>query len=342
MKLGLWGARADNGGLAAMTHEFWRHMRPDRTMVIDLGPAGRGEAHLDRYPEADVTRGYNDAITPEAITRWCKGLDVVYLAETSYREDFCARARELGVRTVLHAMPELWRAGDSDPDEVWVPTRWEVTRMPAGTRVVPVPVPTDRFPGIQRRRVGTFLHMQAPAFHDRNGTHDVVNALAHVEADTRVIFSGGEAPPPAVHNHYGARVEIDWRPGPTPNREDAYPGDADALLLPRRYAGLSLPMQEAASLGWPVVTTNLAPQNEWVPPETMTPPRPLRDVKMVGGTFRVYGTDPAQLGATMTRLLREPETAEKASKASNAHAMAISWLAWAPTYRRLLEEIAAG
>ena len=52
MKLGLWGARADAGGLAAVTHDFFVHMQPERTMVFDLGPVGRGPVHLDRYPGA--------------------------------------------------------------------------------------------------------------------------------------------------------------------------------------------------------------------------------------------------------------------------------------------------
>ena len=50
------------------------------------------------------------------------------------------------------------------------------------------------------------------------------------------------------------------------NREDLYRG-FDAMLLPRKYGGLCLPMNEALLSGIPVFMTNVAPNNEVLPKE---------------------------------------------------------------------------
>jgi glycosyltransferase involved in cell wall biosynthesis len=48
------------------------------------------------------------------------------------------------------------------------------------------------------------------------------------------------------------------------NREDLY-NDYDAMVLPRRYAGLCLPMNEALISGLPVFMTDILPNNQILP-----------------------------------------------------------------------------
>jgi glycosyltransferase involved in cell wall biosynthesis len=50
------------------------------------------------------------------------------------------------------------------------------------------------------------------------------------------------------------------------NREDLYNG-YDAMVLPRRYAGLCLPMNEALISGLPVFMTDISPNNQILPKE---------------------------------------------------------------------------
>jgi hypothetical protein len=50
------------------------------------------------------------------------------------------------------------------------------------------------------------------------------------------------------------------------NREDMYSG-FDAMVLPRRYAGLCLPMNEALMSALPVFMTNISPNNAILPEE---------------------------------------------------------------------------
>lgn len=340
-----------------MTWEFFRHMKPDRTMIIVLDK-GRGAANLARYGAVAGTKpwelasekndvyvnyGMDSSIFEENVIRWCVGLDVVYAAETFYGEHVAKIMRRCGVKTVLHAMPELWRGEETmaRPDIVWTPTSWEIGSLPVGADIVPVPVDTARFAnrgsGIREAPL-TFLFTSAPAFHDRNGLLLAQDALAHVQQPCRVVFAGTSEPPPPIVNEHGTAVTIEWRPGGVDNYWDRYTPDIDALLLPRRYAGLSLPMQEAAAAGLPIVTLDLPPQNEWVPATTTAPARLYRQVPMVNGRFWVHTANPAHIAGAMDRL-SDPVTYDAAHWASWDHAAEISWDTLEPVYRDKLQAL---
>jgi hypothetical protein len=337
-----------------MTWEFARHVQPERTMIIDMHGGGgytklRGPNHLEAYRWGDVkvNFGHNSYIAEKTVRDFCTGLDVVYAAEWFYRQDFCDIARECGARTVLHAMPEMWHAEDAPPDVVWAPTGWELGHkdhtmrqlMPADAHVVPVPIPTDTF--TPRPRVGgAVLHLASPAFKDRNGSDLVAQAVRWMDYDVKVIWAADvEHPPPARPlTIRGRMVDIEWRHEAQVDRRDVYPAEAGILLLPRRFGGLSLPMQEVAALGWPIVTTNLTPQNEWVHPDTLVEPMACDPVKMVGGWFDIYSCNPRQLAFRVERLLNDADLYEQASETSLAHARRLSWDVWTDRYRQLLEE----
>lgn len=335
MRLGLL-ARADNGGLATMTWEFHRHMAPDRTLIIDLGERGRGRTRVDRYPGAAVNHGM-DSDLPEATVRdFVDGLDVLYSAETLYRSDVASIARAAGCATIVHSMPELWRQDLDPPDGVWAPTDWELGRLPAGTPVVPVPIAGDRLPFRQRTEAKTFLHVSAPAMLDRNGTRLVVDALPYIQAECTVVVAGsGRVGPRRV-----GRVHVEWANDQVENYWDRY-NQADVLLLPRRYAGLSLPMQEATGSGMPVVSLDLEPQRQWISPRLLAPAWQKRQARMVGGDFWVHDAAPADLAAIITRLATNPTEVAAESTKAGERAAELSWDVWAPRYRSRLEEAAS-
>jgi glycosyltransferase involved in cell wall biosynthesis len=120
-----------------------------------------------------------------------------------------------------------------------------------------------------------------------------------------------------------------------------YPSYADVLVMPRRYAGLSLPVQEAASLGMGLVMLDVPPYNEMLAPESLVATRgPGIEVPMVGGTFTVHSGDVTALAAKMDELVRDPALCERLSKHSDLLAESLSWDVWAPRYLDLLAEVA--
>lgn len=338
-RLGLWGARMDSGGLSAQTLEFARHLKPNRILAMDLGDRGRGAVNRAMYPweRTTVVEGctVDDGRT---IARFLRDVDVVWGAETFYCARLVAMARRVGVRTVLQANPELYGMDrDDPPDEVWLPTSWEAERIPAA-RVVPVPIARDRLPYRPRTECTTFLHVAAPAFHDRNGLRLLLGALRYVRNPCRVIIRAPEKTelPASAYRSRWRHIEIVIDRSTHGDYWATYPDEADVLVLPRRYGGLSLPMREAASLGMPVLTLDLEPQRRWLPPEAMVPSRRGRAVPMVGGRFTVHDADPRDLAERMDRFLTEPDLVERMSKEADAWAEMLSWERWAPEYRKLL------
>ena len=97
-------ARADNTGLGHQTLEFYRHMKPDKTMVVDMTHL-KGNHHYpeSRYPGCKVSTALPEGpvtLPPEDISEFLEDLDVVFTAESPYSPLLYVRARRRGVLTV--------------------------------------------------------------------------------------------------------------------------------------------------------------------------------------------------------------------------------------------------
>lgn len=261
-------ARSDDRGLGIQTLEWWRHMRPDSTLVVELGDlAAPFIEHRDRYPEAKRIRWDGQHFTnPTLVRDWLEDVDVLYTAETLYDERLAGWCVAAGVRACLHINPELWRLGATERAAVspWAPTAWRLDRLPPSTRVVPVPVPLDRWPVPAPERdndEAVFVHVVGKrAAGDRNGTSLLLAAVQRVSVPLRlrIITQDGRLPVPRCHpavhveRHTGG-IEDYWR---------LY-DDADVLVMPRRYGGLCLPANEAAGAGLALIMSDVAPNHRW-------------------------------------------------------------------------------
>jgi hypothetical protein len=99
------------------------------------------------------------------------------------------------------------------------------------------------------------------AARDRNGTETVIEMLKYSKADYELVI---KTQTPLEIKCDDPRLTIDT--GNPENREEMYDG-YDGMILPRRYAGLCLPMNEALISGMPVFMTNLMPNNAILPPD---------------------------------------------------------------------------
>jgi len=311
-------ARADDGGLGTMTWEFARHMQPARALIVDLGAQGRGPLRLERFTdhceEVAICNSY-PMFDASAIQWLLRDIDVLYSAETWYWPAVQTMATEAGVKTVLHSMPELHNPGLL-ADQVWVPTLWEIGRIPGAVHM-PVPVALDRFPMITSTSAEKFLHVAASAFHDRNGTGTVQGAADAIKSSVDLIIRGSQD---RFEPRGNARVIHE---GGTASYWDMTAG-ADVLVYPRRYAGLSLPMQEAMARGMPLIVTDLSPQNAWPGVLTIPAVDPY-DVDMKGGTFKVWRSSPSSLAHAIDLLATDDGLFEDLSEGARFHAESISW-----------------
>lgn len=345
MKVGLL-ARAEDRGLGILTWEWFRHMQPYRTLLIDLGDLARGFAQFpDRFPGATVARWTGGELDEDDVRAWLDGLDVVYSAETFYDWRICEWARDAGVRTVCHLMPEFYRHGHDvslpEPDVWWLPTTWRLTEVdqfiPPDVRVVPVPVPTDRWPegGIDEDGPLRVLHsIGHRATADRNGTTALLRALRFVREPMQVTLHTQDFRSPSTK--VPAHVQVDTIHGGCVNYWDAYAWQ-DVLVLPRRYGGLSMPVLEAAGAGLAVVMSDAEPQRTDWPFVRRAPARKGPRVETPAGAIDTADTDPRALAVLLDALASDRAALADAACAARRWAEDHSWEALWPTVTAELE-----
>ena len=348
-----WGliARADESGLGTQTWEAYRHLHPDRTLVIDVSSMADDRDHcnkrtdLSRYPDALVHRG--PIPTPEIIEEFLEGLDLVFTAETFYTYDLLNRANHRGIKTILQYNYEfldyLRDPHLPKPTLLAAPSLWNYFHVHFTNKIhLPVPIATDRFtpdpdpPNLPR----TFLHpVGRPATHDRNGTGDLIAALPYIRSPMTIRFACQRSDTvPALLEGVTVpdNIKIDIV-GPAENYWDNYAG-VDAVILPRRYGGLCLPAQEAVGAHLPVLMPNIDPNHRWMPPEWLYP-------ATVSGGFearahiQVYRTAPTELARSIDRFSTDPVLYARARTQAAQLAESLSWDALAPRYRHIFDKV---
>lgn len=327
MKFGLI-ARCNDRGIGTITREVFAHLQPTKTLAVQPDSAKHMPQHHDEwYPGAPVVKlgagGFR--WTDDQIRDWLDGLDVVLMVETDYDDRMVAFADEQAVASVKWIMPEYFKP-ERPTTVAWNPTSYRMDALPLGARVVAVPVPVDRWPletldldvGLPPR----WLHVAgARAAMDRNGTLIVLQALRLLRREHHVIMRAQDE---ALHvPEVGRAVRLEQHCVGVRDYWDLYQG-ADALLLPRRYAGLSLPAQEAMGAGLGLVMPDVEPQcSEW-PILPVNAPY-LNHITTGAGDIPLCAPDPADLARLMDACADRPEILAERRRASRVWAERHSW-----------------
>lgn len=348
MRLGL-VARADNTGLGNQTLEFYRHMNPDKVMVVDIGSLNGMVSNYDWYPNAQIVRGFPNRGDIDA---FLDGLDVVFVAETPYNYYLYEKARQMGVKTVQQYNYEfldyLAYPNYPNPDMLLAPSKWNYDKVQViadqrGIKHMYLHCPVNR-QKLQFRKIDSinkFLHIAGrPAAHDRNGTNTVIDAAPYMGSTSVVITCQNQAHlndymQRSMHENIEYILSSDIK-----DYSELY-DTADALVFPRRYGGNCLPMNEALSCGMPVMMTDISPNNQFLPRPWLTEAHKV-------GEFRprtvidIYETDPKVLGETMRQWanLSIDDTIAMNNEADKL-AESVSWETLKPQYDQMLRDLCA-
>jgi glycosyltransferase involved in cell wall biosynthesis len=114
--------------------------------------------------------------------------------------------------------------------------------------------------------------------------------------------------------------------------------DGDVLIMPRRYGGQALSVQEAMSCGLPVVMTDLAPQREWLSGDCLVKTQGSKSLWTQAGMVDVHTPDPHSIAAVMDGLSSNPQRVQELSAAADRWAERRSW----PSMRHRYEAVIAG
>lgn len=299
--------RLDDSGLGNQTRAIARLIRPDRIMAIDSRPF-RGvdtPQHLNWY------EGYSGAVVNgfpgnRQVMEWLLGLDQIVTCETTYNPSLYALARARNVRTINQVNPEFfdgWISREQVPDVIVLPSRWKEEQIKAaflGCRAIYAPPPlieSDfqdvRGANFARHGIRTFVHpVGRLAANDRAGTIDLLHALAHSNAEFKLVIRS-QFDLPAEYQSTDPRVS--YEVGNVAQSADLF-READVVLHPRKYGGLNMIANEGLMCGLPVVMTHCSPNDDVLPDRWL-----VAAVKtgsyMTRRPIDLYQADPVSLAA---------------------------------------------
>lgn len=347
-------ARANQRGLHVQTMEVARHLDAD-VLVVDVPnrSSRRYPTRSEAFPGAPVVHvGAGWRLPEREVRRWLRGVDVVYSAETAYDASLFRWAHELGVSVLVALNPEFvpppgerdrqrgWGIFAEDeasmlPAQWWTHTCWRHSHLPVPTEVVPLPVAADRFTpvGPHDGPCRWLVLNGKTALADRNGTEAVLQALPLLREQCTVTVASQD-PLPHIPN-LPPWVQL-RTVGAQDNYWTVYEGH-DALVMPRRYGGLCLGVQEAMAAGMAVLMTACDPNPQTWPVATV-PTHGAVAVRMPAGMVPVHHVDPVVLSAAMDALA-DPAERHQWQARSRAWAAANSWSALRGEYLARFEAL---
>lgn len=319
-------ARADDGGLGNQTREIVRHLQPDLCIVPLLAGGCRGVERLDRFMDSPTIFNQGPRLHPSVLKAALPQIDVLYTIEGPYEPDLFGWCEHFDVELVIHANPELYKNWECH--RLLVPTSWRVDQLERNATVLPFPVDVDRLPPSPWADTPRFVHLMGPAMLDRQGTNIVTDALQFVREDCELIIRHDDQ----ERDDQIGNVTVRWR-ARTAEYWDSYPEGCWALIQPRRYGGLSLPVQEAAARSMFTISIDRDPESSFyadvtrrvVPFEEMPYP-------MAGGMIAVADADPHLIAAAIDAFIDDPGDPTVPVEWANAH----SWQVLQPDYEACL------
>jgi glycosyltransferase involved in cell wall biosynthesis len=160
---------------------------------------------------------------------------------------------------------------------------------------------------LKRKGKKRFLHVIGTlAFRDRNGTVDLLNAMKYSKGDYELVITSQHELP---ERYLISDPRVKFQIGNKPKASELYK-DFDAMILPRRYGGLSLVVNEALSCGLPVIMTDVSPNNELLPSSWLVPAE-IKTVVHAREIIDVYGVEPETLGKAIDELVGRDLSMEK-------------------------------
>lgn len=330
MVLGLFGARSDHRGLATLTHLMWGHLQPAKTVVVDMGRHSPTVFHDGQYGPDATTVTYDDLLAGVFnLDQWLDGLDTVLTFEIPYDVRLYDACRRRGIKTVQLTMPELDANHRDDrlpaPDVFALPTSWMQDRY-AGCPVLPVPSAP-----FKAKRGGLVVHPGSLAMKDRNGTRTVLNASLRTH---HPIVVRAQTSPDWSHGR--ATVEV----ADLDHSHQLF-DNAALVVIPRRYGGLSLVMQEAMAGGLPLLIPESDPYAAAVPREARLRSTRSRDLVAKGGSVPTWDVNPRTLAERIDHVMSDADLRAELATASQTWADSHTWEQVSPAWQAVLGQFVA-
>lgn len=301
--------RADHTGLGIQSRNWTRLLQPDKVIIINSTPFNGNQQYPEWYdgiPSVTV----DGFIQTGHFSQILSDTNLLLTFEIPYNYNLFTEARAFGVKTILQNNWEftdyLRQPAITPPDILLAHSYWHLDeqkmRWPQITEYCPTPLFMEDFAGIYEQNTNKtgkirFIHSAGRGtYEDRNGTNDLLEAVKQIppEVDFELVIHTQTTNIPPVSD---SRVVLDY----------SYIADEkeicrgyDAMILPRRYGGASLPMNEALAAGLPVIMTDIDPNNKILPAYWLVPAYKKTEF-MARTMIDVYASDITVLAARIAQ-----------------------------------------
>lgn len=327
MKIGFI-ARGDNSGLGTLSWEFFNHLKPHKTLLVD---PGNYKLFRERFPGAkQCPRGDMTMADMEWVL---DGIDILLAIETPYRYTLFKMAKERGIKTVLIPMYEcLPKHVPYEPDLYICPSELDYEFIGDKPKtLIPCPINTTSLPYLHRKKAETFVFNNGHGGGGgRNGADVLFKAIDLVKSDARFIINSQVGLPHMERDNVEVVIG---------NYEEYFDiwGQGDVYVWPHKFDGLSLPVQEAVATGMPVLTTKFFPFTEWLPDEWLFEPSGVERKRIFHVDIDVYDVDPQVLADKIDEWYGKDISADSVKAFEIAQER--SWENLLPNYLKVFEDV---
>lgn len=310
-------ARMDLGsGLQSQSLNLCKMLKPDKVLLIDSSPFNEAKQVPELYEGFNTDKAWGFP-QMDVYRTWLQGLTHILTAETFYNDNVINYCLRNNIKTYVQPNYEFMDAmvqPRTAPTMYLMPSYWKLEEVRAQypeTVYLPPPLFPNDFKKARdanfKRSGKRFLHIVGKyASKDRNGTKSLIEALKYTTEDFELVIR--------------TQSELDfWTDDPRVKLEiknveetqELYT-DFDAMILPRRYGGLCLPMNEALMSGLPVIMTDISPNNQVLPKEWLVK-ADVHDKLLTRMVLDVYNADAHQLAMKIDQFCTLDLSAAKAT-----------------------------
>jgi len=326
--------RADNSGLGNLAWEFCNHL-PITKQLIVLNNVYH--VYPERFKNAIVSR--KSIPDRDEIDALLQDIDLLLLLETPFNWGAISKAKQRGIKVVLIPMYECTeeRKELSDVDLFLCPSLLDYNVFPEPKYFLPIPINREKLKFKLRKKARVFTHHTGHGgIYGRNGTEEFLQAIKLVKSDVRFTIYTQYLKSVALPMDILKRVYV--HKGNIKNYWDVW-RDEDVFVFPHKWDGCSLPINEAMSVGMPIISTDMYPFNQYLPKDLLFKPKRMLTIQMAR-KISMADISPEVLAQKIDEIANTDIS--KYSIQGNQLAEKWSWENLLPKYMEIFQKVCSG
>lgn len=270
--------RADSTGLGNQSQDWISQLPIAKVLVV----WGQKQASPEVYRGLEMRICEYGVPSLEEIKWLLEDIDVVITLETPYNWSLLSEAKKLGIKTIVNPNYEWIPIDIPEQPDLWLCTSiLNYDTIQTDNKVyLPQPINRDIFKFKKRKKARTFLFNNGNGgAYGRNGLRELVEAINFVKSNVKFIINS-QVPIEATNDE---RVTVNVG-------EQSLKGiweEGDVFIHLRKFGAMSLPINEALSLGLPVIGINRIPENTYLPAELLIEPEGSYPLQCRGDAIHV-------------------------------------------------------